>query len=140
MKAAFYFILLTTTVIIAGAGALLDLNVISEVGNISETNKLWTNIAELALVFIFMFWTRDIIKPDINWRHLIPLYLTMIIFWWVGHDIFINIGLGVPIDYIGKGVWDSALGRIFQGSGWLYIGFRGFLILLGTLTYFNKRL
>lgn len=140
MKAAFYFILLAITVIISGGGALLDLNIISEGGVITEAEKLWTNTLELLAILPLMFWTRDIIKPPITWHHLIPLYLTMVIFWWVGHDIFINLGLGVPIDYIGSGAWDAAFGRMFQQSGWLYIGARGFLILLGTLTYFNKRL
>jgi hypothetical protein len=55
----------------------------------------------------------------------------------MAHDVLINLGVGVGIDYIGQGSFDQFFGRIFQQSGWVYLVFRLFLFSLGTLTYFE---
>ena len=134
MKTTYYIILMLLAGVVAAIGTMYDVYLIGRDGGITEADKLIGNAVEITFIWIFVI---AAIIPRDSWWIVGIMFVNTLIFWWLCHDVFINIGLHVSVWYIGMGPFDQFMGAIFQQSGALYIGARLFLLLIGSLTYFS---
>jgi hypothetical protein len=139
MRTALFISVMGLALTVAGLGAGLDLIIIHGGCNIPSSAKILGNVIELLWIWSCVYLMYVLFAPAVinsGWASALMVVNTLFA-WWVFHDMVIGSGLGVGVDYIGQGNFDQFFGRIFQQSGWLYIGARLFLLLLGSLTYFS---
>jgi len=128
-----FIIFLCLVVGLAALGGRHDVLIINQGCGLAEGAKLLGNAIEISVVLLAAF-----LLERGFWRHLLFIIIGTLL-WWIAHDININLGLGVGIDYIGQGSFDQFFGRIFQQSGWLYLGFRAFILIILSLSYLSVK-
>jgi hypothetical protein len=139
MRTALFISVMGFALMISVFGASLDLLIIDAGCKIPSGAKIMGNAMELFFIWLCIYLVYVLFAPVIinsGWASALMVVNTLFA-WWVFHDMVIGSSLGVGVDYIGQGNFDQFFGRIFQQSGWLYIGARLFLLLLGSLTYFS---
>jgi hypothetical protein len=139
MRTVFFISVTCLALTVAGLGAGLDVIIIEAGCNIPPAAKILGNVIELLWIWSCVYLVYVLFAPVIinsGWASALMVVNTLFA-WWVFHDMVIGSSLGVGADYVGQGNFDQFFGRIFQQSGWLYIGARLFLLLLGSLTYFS---
>lgn len=135
MRTLNYITIVAITLLIAALGGFHDAEIIREGCLISGKAKLVGNFLEILIpATVIGILLHDIKKP--LWPMIVMLGNVLLI-WWMAHDIYINLAMGWPLEYIGIGRFDAWWGAAMVNSGWLSLGVRSFLLLIGSLTYFS---
>ena len=134
MKWVMFLISMLFAGVVAWAGALHDHFIIEQGCGLHEKAKAIGNTLEILLVYFVPLFFYSLWREKFGWS-TIPFLISLLLIWWITHDVAMNLYLGVSVGYIGHGAFDQFFGAIFQQSGWLYLAIRGLVLFLGITAY-----
>lgn len=132
----FFFVALAVALCMALGGAIVDAIIIKDGCSIPPEAKNIGNWLELMLPIV-LCWV--IYHHSVKYRFwaIVLSLISVVLLWWMTHDAFINLYLGVGLDYIGKSPFDQFWGRICLQHGLIYLALRGVWLTLSTWTFFK---